>query len=208
MSPSSRSRANSRALGKLGAHPYRDGEQHTTRRGRARANPTRQTHPRRSRCAWRRSPAVPRAGRTRPRTGSSRSRPRACCWVRARRRKLPRRHIAAQRNALEDAEDDEQGRRERSGLRISWKKADEEGRRAIGLTVTRNAPLRPRRSPTTPKISAPSGRKAKPAANRASAASNAGVGSRPAKNTLEITGARLPKMKKSYHSKSCRPTTR
>ena len=52
----------------------------------------------------------------------------------------------------------------------------------------------------TPKISAPSGRKAKPAANSASAAISAGVGSRPAKNTLEMTGARLPKMKKSYHS--------
>ena len=31
---------------------------------------------------------------------------------------------------------------------------------------------------------------------------SAGVGSSPAKNTLEITGARLPKMKKSYHSKA------
>src|SRR3954469_9090410 len=70
----------------------------------------------------------------------------------------------------------------------------------IRLTVTRNAPLRPRRSPTTPKIKAPSGLKANPAANKASAASSAGVGSRPAKNTLEMTGARLPKMKKSYHS--------
>ena len=68
------------------------------------------------------------------------------------------------------------------------------------LTVTRNAPLRPSRSPITPKIKAPSGRKAKPAANNASAASRAGVGSSPAKNTLEMTGARLPKMKKSYHS--------
>ena len=47
---------------------------------------------------------------------------------------------------------------------------------------------------------APSGRKAKPAANRASAAISAGVGSSPAKKTLEMTGARLPKMKKSYHS--------
>ena len=70
----------------------------------------------------------------------------------------------------------------------------------IRLTVMRNAPLRPRRSPTTPKISAPSGRKAKPAANSASAAISAGVGSSPAKKTLEMTGARLPKMKKSYHS--------
>src|SRR4051812_2057388 len=70
----------------------------------------------------------------------------------------------------------------------------------IRLTVTRNAPLRPRRSPMTPKISAPSGRNAKPAANSASAASRAGVGASPEKKTLEMTGARLPKMKKSYHS--------
>src|SRR5436305_15272255 len=64
----------------------------------------------------------------------------------------------------------------------------------------RKAPLRPSLSPTTPKISAPNGRKAKPAANKASAASSAGVGSSPAKKTFEMTGARLPKMKKSYHS--------
>ncbi len=70
----------------------------------------------------------------------------------------------------------------------------------IRLTVIRNAPLRPRRSPTTPKMIAPSGRNAKPTANKASAAISAGVGSSPAKNTLEMTGARLPKMKKSYHS--------
>ena len=70
----------------------------------------------------------------------------------------------------------------------------------IRLTVIRNAPLRPSLSPMTPKISAPSGRKAKPAANKASAASSAGVGSSPAKKTFEMTGARLPKMKKSYHS--------
>src|SRR5207248_1500332 len=70
----------------------------------------------------------------------------------------------------------------------------------IRLTVTRNAPLRPSLSPTTPKISAPSGRKANPAANRPSAAISAGVGSSPEKKTLEMTGARLPKMKKSYHS--------
>ncbi len=62
--------------------------------------------------------------------------------------------------------------------------------------------MRPRRSPTTPKMSAPKGRKAKPAANSASAAMSAEVGSRPAKNTFEMTGARLPKMKKSYHSKA------
>ena len=47
---------------------------------------------------------------------------------------------------------------------------------------------------------APSGRKAKPAANSPSAAISAAVGSSPAKNTLEMTGARLQKMKKSYHS--------
>ena len=70
----------------------------------------------------------------------------------------------------------------------------------IRLTVTRNAPLRPMRSPTAPKISAPRGRKAKPTANRANAATKAGVGSSPAKNTFEMIGARLPKMKKSYHS--------
>src|ERR687889_2230856 len=70
----------------------------------------------------------------------------------------------------------------------------------IRLTVIRNAPLRPSRSPTTPKISAPSGRNAKPTANNASAAISAGVGSSPAKNTREMTGVRLPKMKKSYHS--------
>src|SRR5207253_6272228 len=68
------------------------------------------------------------------------------------------------------------------------------------LTVTRNAPLRPSRSPITPKISAPSGRKAKPAANRPSAAISAEVGSSAAKKIFEMTGARLPKMKKSYHS--------
>src|SRR3954462_4075908 len=72
----------------------------------------------------------------------------------------------------------------------------------IRLTVMRKAPLRPRRSPMTPKISAPSGRNAKPAANKPSAAMSAGVGSSPAKKTLEMTGARLPKMKKSYHSKA------
>src|SRR3982751_6974957 len=71
----------------------------------------------------------------------------------------------------------------------------------IRLTVTRNAPLRPSLSPMTPKISAPRGRNAKPAANSARAAISAGVGSKPAKNTFEMTGARLPKMKKSYHSK-------
>jgi len=51
-------------------------------------------------------------------------------------------------------------------------------------------------------MSAPRGRKAKPAANSAKAAINACVESKPAKNTLEMTGARLPKMKKSYHSKA------
>src|SRR5438045_3563090 len=53
---------------------------------------------------------------------------------------------------------------------------------------------------TTITSKAASGRKAKPAANKASAASNACVGSSPEKNTFEMTGARLPKMKKSYHS--------
>src|SRR3982751_5083906 len=70
----------------------------------------------------------------------------------------------------------------------------------IRVTVTRKAPLRPSLSPTTPKISAPSGRKANPAANNPSAAMRAEVGSSPAKKTREMTGARLPKMKKSYHS--------
>src|SRR5215217_5750143 len=70
----------------------------------------------------------------------------------------------------------------------------------IRLTVIRKAPLRPSLSPTTPKISAPRGRNAKPVANNASAAISACVGSRPAKKILEMTGARLPKMKKSYHS--------
>ncbi len=68
------------------------------------------------------------------------------------------------------------------------------------LMVIRKALLRPNLSPMTPKIKAPRGRKAKPAANSARAASKAGVGSSPAKNTLEMTGAKLPKMKKSYHS--------
>src|ERR1051325_3222871 len=72
----------------------------------------------------------------------------------------------------------------------------------IMLTVTRNAPLRPSLSPTTPKISAPSGRNAKAAAKSAKAAISACVGSRPAKKTFEMTDARLPKMKKSYHSKA------
>ncbi len=52
----------------------------------------------------------------------------------------------------------------------------------------------------TPKMSAPSGRNAKPAAKSASAAISAGVDSRPAKKTFEMTGASDPKMKKSYHS--------
>ena len=70
----------------------------------------------------------------------------------------------------------------------------------IRLTVVRKVALRPIRSPITPKMIAPSGRKAKPAANRPSAAISAEVASSPAKNTLEMTVARLPKMKKSYHS--------
>jgi hypothetical protein len=49
-------------------------------------------------------------------------------------------------------------------------------------------------------MSAPKGRNANPAANKASAAISAGVGSSPAKKILPMTGARLPKMKKSYHS--------
>src|SRR5687768_1815917 len=70
----------------------------------------------------------------------------------------------------------------------------------IRLTVVRKVALRPTRSPITPKMIAPSGLKAKPTANSASAAISAEVGSSPARNTLAMTGARLPKMKKSYHS--------
>ena len=66
----------------------------------------------------------------------------------------------------------------------------------------RNAPLRPSRSPTTPKISAPKRTEGEAGGEQASAAISAGVGSSPAKKTLEMTGARLPKMKKSYHSKA------
>ena len=70
----------------------------------------------------------------------------------------------------------------------------------IRLTVVRKVAFRPTRSPIAPKMIAPSGRKAKPTANRASAAISAAVGSSPARNTLAMTGVRLPKMKKSYHS--------
>lgn len=72
----------------------------------------------------------------------------------------------------------------------------------IRLTVTRNAPLRPSRSPMWPNTRAPIGRKAKPTPNRARAARVPAVSLRPAKKALEITWVRLPKMKKSYHSKA------
>src|SRR5579859_555416 len=71
----------------------------------------------------------------------------------------------------------------------------------IIVTVIRNAPLRPTLSPTRPKISAPIGRKKNPAPNRPSAARSPAVGSRAVKKFLAITGARVPKTKKSYHSK-------
>ena len=71
----------------------------------------------------------------------------------------------------------------------------------IRVTVTRKAPLRPTRSPIRPNTRAPRGRKANPTPNRARAANRPAVSLRPAKKTLEMTPVRLPKMKKSYHSK-------
>src|SRR6185312_8615927 len=65
----------------------------------------------------------------------------------------------------------------------------------------RKAALRPSRSPTPPKISAPMGRKAKPTPNRASEAISPAVDPSAAKKFFEMTCTRLPKMKKSYHSK-------
>src|SRR5436190_14360953 len=72
----------------------------------------------------------------------------------------------------------------------------------IIITVIRKAPLRPALSPMRPNTSAPSGRNRKPAPNRASAAARPAVGGRPAKKVLEMTPVRLPKTKKSYHSKA------
>mgnify|MGYP003134854784 CR=1 FL=1 len=72
----------------------------------------------------------------------------------------------------------------------------------ISVTVMRKAALRPTRSPMRPKINAPKGRKAKPAPNRARAATRPAVSFSPAKKFREMIVARVPKMKKSYHSKA------
>ena len=69
-------------------------------------------------------------------------------------------------------------------------------------TQIRNAALRPIRSPTRPKISAPNGRKAKPTPNSARLAIRPAVDPSWAKKVLEMIWTRLPKMKKSYHSKA------
>lgn len=55
-------------------------------------------------------------------------------------------------------------------------------------------------SPNLPKINAPSGLMIKPAEKVASVARNAAVGFSLGKNWVEIMLARLPKIKKSYHS--------
>ena len=84
---------------------------------------------------------------------------------------------------------------------VGRQKADQEGRAAHQADGDEERALAARAGRRrSPKISAPNGRNAKPTANRPSAAISAGVGSRPEKNALPITGARLPKMKKSYHS--------
>ncbi len=111
--------------------------------------------------------------------------------------------FAAQCGALCDPQDDEQDRgREYRPVRRSAAGRSRRWRLPIRLTVARKVALRPTRSPIAPKMIAPSGRKAKPTANSASAATSAPVGSSPARNTLAMTGVRLPKMKKSYHSKA------
>src|SRR6185312_3477486 len=71
----------------------------------------------------------------------------------------------------------------------------------IRLTVVTNAPLRPSLSPTQPNTSDPRGRKAKPAPNAPSARMKPAASGTPEKKFFEIRAARLPKTKKSYHSK-------
>lgn len=62
--------------------------------------------------------------------------------------------------------------------------------------------FRPMTSPNLPKIKAPNGRTISPAEKVASVARKAAVGFSFGKNSVEMIVARLPKIKKSYHSMS------
>ncbi len=73
----------------------------------------------------------------------------------------------------------------------------------ISTSVTRNVYLRPTISPNLPKTRAPNGLTTKPMANVSRVDNRAIVLSPDGKNWSEITAARLPKMKKSYHSIRC-----
>ena len=70
----------------------------------------------------------------------------------------------------------------------------------INTSVIMKVYLRPIISPILPKTNAPNGRTTKPAEKVANVAKKAAAGFSFGKNSVEIIVARLPKIKKSYHS--------
>jgi hypothetical protein len=70
----------------------------------------------------------------------------------------------------------------------------------MSTSVTRNVYFRPTLSPSLPKTNAPKGRTTNPAAKVASVERKAAVGFVFGKNCSDKIVARLPKIKKSYHS--------